>query len=86
MRTVSNLNEIELRNIIRSEVKELLRFDTKSKDNIMTPKEIREKYKISIPTLYRWIREGRVKKLDTPGIVLISENEFRKNLGILQQG
>lgn len=49
-------------------------------DNYYTPQEIAEKLKIDTRTLYRWIREGRLKAVKIGHFWRISESELRRIL------
>ena len=48
-----------------------------------TPKEIAEKLKLNIGTVYKWIREGRIKAIKLGDVWRISESELNQ---LLQDG
>ena len=46
-----------------------------------TPQEVSEKLKIDIRTIYRWIREDRLKAVKVGHVWRISEAELKRILG-----
>ena len=38
---------------------------------LMTVKNYAEKFKISRPTVYKWIKEGKLKKTDIDGVTFV---------------
>ncbi|MCM1567811.1 MAG: helix-turn-helix domain-containing protein [Dehalobacter sp.] len=49
-------------------------------DNFYTPQEVADKLKVNIRTLYRWIREGKLKAVKIGELWRISETELNKLL------
>ncbi|MGB9825529.1 MAG: helix-turn-helix domain-containing protein [Desulfofundulus sp.] len=49
-------------------------------ENYFTPQEISEKLKVDIRTVYRWIREGRLKAVKIGHFWRISESELNRLL------
>lgn len=45
-----------------------------------TPKEIAKKLKLNIGTVYKWIREGRLKAVKLGDVWRISESELNRLL------
>ncbi len=45
-----------------------------------TPKEIAEKLKLNIGTVYKWVREGRLKAVKLGDVWRISESELNRLL------
>lgn len=45
-----------------------------------TPKEISEKLKLNISTVYKWIREGRLKAVKLGDVWRIPESELNRLL------
>lgn len=50
-------------------------------ENYYTPQEITTKLKVNIRTLYRWIREGKLKAIKAGELWRISETELNRLLG-----
>lgn len=46
-------------------------------DNYYTPQEIAEKFKVKINTVYKWIREGKLKAIKVGDLWRISESEIK---------
>lgn len=49
-------------------------------DNFYTPQEVADKLKVNIRTIYRWIREGKLKAVKVGELWRISEKELYKLL------
>lgn len=49
-------------------------------DEFYTPQEVADKLKVNIRTLYRWIREGKLKAIKVGELWRISETELNKLL------
>jgi len=49
-------------------------------ENYYTPKEISDKLKLNIRTVYKWIREGRVNAVKLGDVWRISESELNRLL------
>ncbi|MEG6567732.1 helix-turn-helix domain-containing protein [Thermoanaerobacterium saccharolyticum] len=47
-------------------------------DNYYTPQEIAEKFKVKINTVYKWIREGKLKAVKVGDLWRISETELKR--------
>ena len=45
------------------------------------PKEVADKLKINVMTVYKWIREGKLKAVKVGDLWRISENELKNLLG-----
>jgi excisionase family DNA binding protein len=50
-------------------------------DNYFTPKEVSEKLKLNIRTIYKWIREGKINASKLGDVWRISESELNRILG-----
>jgi len=50
-------------------------------ENYYTPKEISDKLKLNVRTVYKWIREGRVNAIKLGDVWRISESELNRILG-----
>jgi excisionase family DNA binding protein len=55
-------------------------------ENYYTPQEIAERLKIDIRTLYRWIREGRLKAVKIGHFWRVAESELKRFLQSENQG
>lgn len=49
-------------------------------ENYYTPQEVADKLKINVRTLYRWIREGKLKAVKVGELWRISETELNRLL------
>lgn len=49
-------------------------------ENYYTPKEISDKLKLNIRTVYKWIREGKLKAVKLGDVWRISESELNRFL------
>ena len=49
-------------------------------ENHYTPKEISSKLKLNIMTIYKWIREGKIKAVKLGDVWRISESELNRLL------
>ena len=49
-------------------------------ENYYTPKEVSEKLKLNIRTIYKWIREERIKAIKLRNVWRISESELSRLL------
>jgi acetyl-CoA synthetase len=49
-------------------------------ENYYTPKEISDKLKLNIRTIYKWIREGKVNAVKLGDVWRISESEMQRLL------
>lgn len=49
-------------------------------DELFTPQEVAQKLKIDMSTVYRWIREGRLKAVKIGHFWRISESELNRLL------
>jgi acetyl-CoA synthetase len=49
-------------------------------ENYLTPQEVADKLKIDVRTIYRWIREKKLKAVKLVGGWRISENELNRLL------
>lgn len=49
-------------------------------ENYYTPKEISNKLKLNIRTIYKWIREGKVSAVKLGDVWRISESELKRLL------
>lgn len=49
-------------------------------ENYYTPKEISDKLKLNIRTIYKWIREGKVNAVKLGDVWRISESELQRLL------
>ncbi len=49
-------------------------------ENYYTPKEVSEKLKLNIRTIYKWIREERIKAIKLGNVWRISESELSRLL------
>lgn len=47
-------------------------------DNYYTPQEVADKLKVNIRTIYRWIREGKLKAVKIGDLWRISESELER--------
>ncbi|MBT9156284.1 MAG: hypothetical protein DDT37_01269 [Firmicutes bacterium] len=54
-------------------------------ENYYTPKEISAKLKLNTRTIYKWIREGRVRAVKLGDVWRISESEIQRLLGGKQE-
>ena len=50
-------------------------------EDYYTPQEIAEKLKVDIRTIYRWVRENRIKAVKIGHFWRISESELNRILG-----
>lgn len=50
-------------------------------ENYYTPQEVAEKLKVNIHTVYRWIREGKLKASKVVDLWRIPESELKRLLG-----
>jgi len=46
-----------------------------------TLEETAKMFKVSIRTIQRWIKEGKIKKINTMGAVRISQKEIDRKMG-----
>lgn len=61
----------------------MIQFRTKGCDdleNYLTPQEVADKLKVNLRTIYRWIREGKLKAVKIVGGWRISEADLNKML------
>jgi acetyl-CoA synthetase len=49
-------------------------------ENYYTPKEVSEKLKLNIRTIYKWIREERIRAIKLGDVWRISESELNRLL------
>ncbi len=49
-------------------------------EELLTPQEVAQKLKIDMSTVYRWIREGRLKAVKIGHFWRISESELNRLL------
>ncbi|MEW5921150.1 MAG: helix-turn-helix domain-containing protein [Bacillota bacterium] len=49
-------------------------------ENYYTPKEVSDKLKLNIRTIYKWIREGKVNAVKLGDVWRISESELNRLL------
>jgi len=50
-------------------------------DNLLTPEQVSKKLKVSIFTVYRWIKSGRLKAIKiTPRVFRIEEKDLKEFL------
>ena len=49
-------------------------------ENYYTPKEISDKLKLNIRTIYKWIKEGKVNAVKLGDVWRISETELKRIL------
>ncbi|MEG6568559.1 helix-turn-helix domain-containing protein [Thermoanaerobacterium thermosaccharolyticum] len=47
-------------------------------DNYYTPQQVAEKLQINIRTVYKWIREGKLKAIKVGDLWRISETELKR--------
>jgi len=47
-------------------------------DNYYTPQQVAEKLQINIRTVYKWIREGKLKAIKVGDLWRISESEIKR--------
>jgi excisionase family DNA binding protein len=47
-------------------------------DNYYTPQQVAEKLQINIRTVYKWIREGKLKAIKIGDLWRISETELKR--------
>jgi excisionase family DNA binding protein len=48
---------------------------------MLTLREIQKELKVSIRTVYRWIRSGKLKAVKLGGVWRVSEKEFNRFIG-----
>lgn len=49
-------------------------------ENYYTPQEVAQKLKLNVRTLYKWIREGKLKAVKIGDVWRISENDLNRLL------
>lgn len=47
-------------------------------DNYFTPQQVAEKLQLNIRTVYKWIREGKLKAIKVGDLWRISESELER--------
>ena len=55
-------------------------------ENYYTPKEVSEKLKLNIRTVYKWIREEKLKAVKLGDVWRISESELERFIKESSQG
>lgn len=51
-----------------------------------TIKEVAEEFKVSVKTVRRWIKAGRLKAIKIDGTIRINEEEFNRLIGKIKGG
>lgn len=51
-------------------------------EDYYTPEEVANKLKIDITTVYRWVKEGRLKAIRVGRLLRIPESELQRFLGL----
>lgn len=57
-------------------------LEVKTVENYYTPQEVAEKLKLNIRTVYKWIKEGRIKAVKIGDLWRIPESEINRILNI----
>jgi excisionase family DNA binding protein len=45
---------------------------------LLTAEEVADRLRVSVKTVRKWVKEGKLKKLPIPGHIRIAEEEFQR--------